>query len=233
MPFKATYVAIMNGTTVDDNGIRELTYRGNGNFRYRALAENILFKFEEISDFRVEYGEVYPQQYQSERSNPFQKRKKAIGYDWDNNTAHYQYKDRKGTLKLSGRALDPLTSVFELARQVKRGNTTIDFQEVGSRKVKDRHFKVMGEETISLPYGDVKAIRLRVLDDDKETLIWLAPEKNYLAVKVKQNDDGEEYRLELKSYSPRQPIQLPLEKPAAPVTEPVDKEPPPDASDIK
>lgn len=227
----------MNGTTVDSNGVRILEYRGDSHFRYRAVAENILFKFEEISDFRVEQGKVYPMQYQSERSNPFQKRKKAIGYNWDNQTAHYQYKDKKGTLQLENRVLDPLTSVFELARQVKEGHKDIHFQEVGSRKIKDRHFKLTGEETLSLPYGEVKALRLRMLDDDdKETLIWLAPEKNYLAVKVKQNEDGEEYLLELKSYSPRQPVHLPLEHAATETATPAgtdDTEPPPEPGDSK
>lgn len=225
----------MNGTIVDDNGTRILEYRGNGHFRYRAVAENLLFKLEEVSDFQVQNGAVYPLQYQSERSTPFQKRKKAIGYDWSNNRAHYQYRDRKGTLQLEGRVLDPLTSVFELARHVRRGETTISYQEVGSRKIKTRDFKVIGEERITLPYGTLNTIKLRVLEDDsKETLIWLAPEKNYLAVKVNQNDDGQEYGLELKSYSPQQPVALPL--PAAqrePEQTPGISEPPPSADDIK
>ena len=236
VPFKATYVGTMNGTTVDGNGTRTLEYLGDGHFRYRALAENLLFKFEEVSEFKVVNGEIYPLQYQSERANPFKKRKKAVGYNWKNKTAHYQYKDRKGTLQLEGRVLDPLTSVFELARSVRDGQTDISYQEVGSRKLKDRRFSLVGEETISLPYGTVKALKLRMLDDDdKETLIWLAPEKNYLAVKVKQSEeDGGEYQLELKNYSPQAPVHLPLKpEPEKPEPAPEITEPPPTADDIK
>ena len=235
VPFKATYVAIMNGTTVDDDGARILEYRGDGHFRFSTIAENLLFRFEEVTDFKVMEGKVYPLQYHSERSAPFQTRKKAVGYNWKNNTAHYQYKDRKGTLKLKGRVLDPLTTAFELARSVKQGQTNISFQEVGSRKIKDRHFKLVGEETLTLPYGELKTLKLRMQDDDdKETLIWLAPDKNYLTVKVKQNDEGEEYKLELKSYSPRTPVHLPLTtETSEPEPEPEITEPPPEPGDIK
>lgn len=215
IPFKATYVAVINGTTVDDNGVRRLEYLGDKHFRFTAVAENLLFKFEEVTEFQAQGAEVYPLQYQSTRSNPFKTRKKAIGFDWNKNQAHYRYKDKQGTLKLESRVVDPLTSVFELARQLKMGKTHIVYHEVGSRKVKERVFQVLGEETIELPYGKTQTVKLQKMDDDdKKTIVWLAPHLNHLAVKVQQNDEGEEYVLALKSYKPGKAVNI--KQPAPP-----------------
>lgn len=233
VPYRATYVAIMNGTTVDENGIRALEYLGNQRFRFKTVAENLLFKIEEIAEFQVDGHQVIPLQYQSTRSNPFKKRKKAVGFDWENMKIHYQDRKRSGSLSLNPPLFDPLTSVLELAKQLQRGNTEIHFKEANGRKIKDRHFKVIGEELLSIPYGKLNTVKIKKVDDDKETLIWFAPKLDYLAVKVQQQEDNEKYMLELKTYKPRQPIEFNLPTPAPDIKKVPIKEPPSTPNDIK
>ncbi len=211
IPYSAIYVASLNGTVVDNEGRRELRYLGNGQFRFTATAENMLFKMKEVSEFQATNNTILPLQYQSSRSNPFKKRTKATGFDWKNGVLHYQDKKRSGTKPLTVGMFDPVSSVYELAKQVKAGKQNIYFKEVNGRKIKDRKFVVKGKETISLPIGKLPTIKLQKIDKKRKTSVWLAPGLNYLAVKVKQVDaSGDIYDLELKKYQPKAPIKLPV-----------------------
>lgn len=210
IPYKAVYVASLNDSVVDDNGERELKYLGNQTFRFTAIAENLLFKIEEVSEFEVINGDtVRSLQYQSTRSNPFKKRKKAVGFDWPSNTMHFEDRKKSGSRAIPKDIYDPLSSVFELAKQVKAGKQSIAFKEASGRKIKERSLNVAGKETIAVPYGSLETIKLTKIEDKRETTIWLAPSLNHLAVRVKQvNDKGETYELALKSYKPKTPITL-------------------------
>lgn len=241
IPFKATYVGVMNGTTVDDDGVRRLEYLGDKHFRFSAVAENMLFKAEEITEFQVEGEQVIPLQYLSERSTPFNTRKKALGFDWENMRLHYHYRDKKGTKKLPLNTLDPLTSIFDLARQIKQQKTQLQFTEATGKKIKVRRYTLVGEETIDLPYGEVRAVKLaKIESEDDKLFVWMAPDLNHLAVKVQKLEDGEDYQLLLKSYRPEKAIEFTITEPdkaqesgseAKPM--PQVREPPPGPSDLK
>ncbi|MCG8673064.1 MAG: DUF3108 domain-containing protein [Pseudomonadales bacterium] len=252
IPYKAIYVASLNGSVVDDEGKRELKYMGNQRFRFTAVAENMLFKMEEISEFQVEGDRILPIQYQSNRSTPFKKRTKAVGFDWDTMTLHYQDRKRSGTKKFQAPLFDPLTSVLELAKQVRANATQVKFKEASGRKIKSREFVVEKKETISIPYGAVETIRIKKVDKERTTTIWLAPSLNYIAARVHQIDeDGEEYNLALKKYQPKSKVSLPtqtetpaLDSSEAPESAEIEiepssvqasiiKEPPPSEADIK
>ena len=207
IPFKASYRAIMNGAVVDDNAVRELTHLGNQRFRLSAIAENFLFKLEEITEFQVQQQQIFPLQYQSSRSNLLQSRKKAAGFDWSTKKLHYQDRDKSGTRKLKVGTYDPLTSVFAVTRQLKAGEKNIDFKETDGRKTKSRHYRFLKEETLEIPYGKIHTLKLEKLsDDEKTTYLWLAPSLNYLTVKVSQTEEGKDYHLELQRYTPGREI---------------------------
>lgn len=214
IPFKASYKALMNGAVVDDNAVRELIYLGNQRFRFSAVAENFLFKLEEITEFHVQDQTIYPLQYQSTRSNLFKTRKKAAGFDWENNKLHYQDRKASGTHPLDMGTYDPLTSVFAVTKQLKVGMHDIDFKETDGRKIKSRHYRLLQEELLEIPYGKIKTLKLEKLgDDDKTTYMWLAPSLNFLTVKVSQTEADKDYQLELQSYTPQNEIQIAAPKP--------------------
>ncbi|MCA1768321.1 MAG: DUF3108 domain-containing protein, partial [Idiomarina sp.] len=66
-------------------------------------------------------------------------------------------------------------------------------------------FKVLAkEQQLSLPYGEVEAIKVERIRDNnrRQTFFWFAPELNYVMVKMQQFKEGEEQAtMSLKSLS--------------------------------
>lgn len=67
-------------------------------------------------------------------------------------------------------------------------------------------FKVLGEETLSLPIGDVKTLKLqrvRSPGSSRQTFIWLAEDYHYIVARLQQQKDGEvQADLQLLNYKP-------------------------------
>lgn len=208
-PFVATYVATMNGRMVDDNAKQRLTYQGNGNYTYSALAKNILFELEDYCSFSTSDNRIKPLKYKSSRGSIFKKNKKHVAFDWQRMQAQFQSKKWKGELPLEENSLAPQCTTLELARQLMLGNTQMNLVEVTPGKSKPKRFKVVGEERIKLPYGDVETVKVKriSLDNEKQTYIWFAPALNYLAVKVEEHTtDNDTYKLQLKAVNTIKPI---------------------------
>lgn len=69
-------------------------------------------------------------------------------------------------------------------------------------KIKNYVYQYDGEDELMLPYGLVKAIRLKreVVEKKKITYAWFAPELNYLMVKIQQIKSGvEQFEAQLTS----------------------------------
>lgn len=206
IPFEATYIAKLNGDVIDSQAKRKLQHLGDHRFRFSALAENLLVKAEEISEFKVVANGIQPQQYQSIRTTPFKKKKEALGFDWDKQELHYQDRKKTGSRQLETDIYDPLSSFYALSNQVKNGAKTIRFKEAKGRKLKSRKYTVEQTETIETPFGKLDTIKLRKQDQERETLVWLAPQMNYLVVKLHQVDDDGDYELLLVDYAAKAPI---------------------------
>lgn len=68
-------------------------------------------------------------------------------------------------------------------------------------------FRVLGEETLSLPIGEVKTLKLervRSPDSSRETYIWLARDYHYMVARLQQQKEGEiQADLQLSRYEPQ------------------------------
>ena len=64
--------------------------------------------------------------------------------------------------------------------------------------------RVLGKETVDLPYGKIEAIKVEIVRESKSryTLAWFAPDLNYQLVRLQQFKDGDEQGdLRLKAFS--------------------------------
>lgn len=57
-----------------------------------------------------------------------------------------------------------------------------------------QHFRRVASETLTLPYGEVEALKVERVRKTKkrETIYWFAPELNYVLVKMQQRKEGDE-----------------------------------------
>ena len=90
--------------------------------------------------------------------------------------------------------------VLELAK----GKTEFSFDVVTRHgDPRSYQYKVIGEELLSLPVGQLKAIRIERVGKnlDKQVVAWVAPELDYLLVKLWQAEDKvEQFDVQLQSY---------------------------------
>ena len=68
-----------------------------------------------------------------------------------------------------------------------------------------RHYgvQVIDEEVLSLPYGKIEAVKVKLIRDSKkrETFAWFAPSLNYTLVRLQQFKEGDEQGdIKLKSF---------------------------------
>lgn len=85
------------------------------------------------------------------------------------------------------------------------GAETFKYRVVDEKGQEDEYrFEVLTTEKLSLPYGEVEAIKVgRIRDNNRrQTFFWFAPELNYVMVKMQQFKEGDEQAtMSLKSLS--------------------------------
>ena len=56
------------------------------------------------------------------------------------------------------------------------------------------HYKVVAEEMLPLPYGNIKTLRIARIEQnsDKQIYAWVAPELDYMLVRLWRGEDNVE-----------------------------------------
>jgi hypothetical protein len=123
--------------------------------------------------------------------------------------AHFNYADQKVTFSantpdvaLLNGAQDRLSVLVQLGAQMAAAperypeGTTLSFQTIGPRDAATWLFTVQGQETLTLPGGElptIKLIRNPRQDYDQKVELWLAPALGYLPARIRiteQNGDA-------------------------------------------
>jgi hypothetical protein len=80
------------------------------------------------------------------------------------------------------------------------GAETVEFAMVDNRRIRRYRFAITGRETIEVPAGRFETVLVQRVDDKKKTTkFWLAPERDYMPVRVEQVKQGTvELRMVLK-----------------------------------
>ncbi len=90
--------------------------------------------------------------------------------------------------------LDPLSYHQQLVLDLRAGKTEF-FYDVLNRNgnSKTYHYKVVMEEPLALPYGTVRTLRIARMDDpEKQVYAWVAPELDYMLVRLWRGEDNVE-----------------------------------------
>jgi len=101
--------------------------------------------------------------------------------------------------------LDKLVAQLGMMFALGKGENEVTFNIADGGKLKEYRFKVLGHETLELPAGTFKTVKITKLRDNKkrETYFWCAPELNYLPVRIWQREKDEAiYQSDLESFTP-------------------------------
>ena len=132
-----------------------------------------------------------PEEYRDER--PFGWVASAK-FDWEARTITQGRKGKSETLKMPAGAQDPLSLAYAFAFAPPTGKE-YDIIRADGRGLTPFRFKVVGNEKIATPLGEMQTLHIeKVRDgpDDKATDIWFATERDFIPVRVLVVDkDGE------------------------------------------
>ncbi len=200
-PYEASYKASYNGLPVTN--VRTLSRDGD---RYRLVneAKNFLGSIREQEVFRIDttHG-IDPVRYAYERSILGSKRRETAVFETDKGQVTTVYKEETERMPLREPLYAPLSYQIAMRRDLMSGREELTYPVVRRGDIKAYRYLIIGEEQLETPMGELQTLKLqRDRDsDERETFLWVAPELDYLPVKLKQVEDGESYEMLIESYT--------------------------------
>jgi len=143
---------------------------------------------------------VRPDKYDYKRSGGSKERTAELRFDWPSMTVSNHVEDSRWKMDIPAGTLDKLVSQLAMMLALRAGETDITFNIADGGKLKEYHFRAVGQETLELPAGTFDTVKITKVRNNKkrETYIWCAPALNYLPVRIWQREkDDAEYVSEL------------------------------------
>lgn len=202
-PFEASYTAAMDkGISLNGSATRTLEDRGDGTWLYRTRVDSLIANINESLVLRWEQGRVIPLRYRYRLSGFLLKdREKSIDFDWENGQASGKYRGKSFSLALEPGTLDPLGFQLQLRQDIRAGKQDMTYRIIDKGKYDSDRFAILDQEPMSTSDGTIttiKAEKVRGKNARRETLMWFAPEQDYLLVRLRQVEpDGTSYELKL------------------------------------
>ena len=208
--FEASY-QLQRGNLRIGTLVIELKTATDGSYQYKSRSWPVrwaswLFKDKlfETSNGHFIDGQVRPDRYHYLRSGGSRKREAILSFDWDNMTVENNVQDSPWKMDIPQGTLDKLVAQLGMMFALGKDKSEVTFNIADGGKLKEYRFKVLGHETLELPAGTFKTVKITKLRKNKkrETYIWCAPELNYLPVRIWQREkDGAIYQSDLESFT--------------------------------
>ncbi|PSL16861.1 uncharacterized protein DUF3108 [Marinobacterium halophilum] len=203
--FKAVYTTAFDmGISLNGEAVRQLQQSPDGNWRFSSEASAMMAGISEVTRFGYQPDTaVTPLSYRYHRKVLGKSRKASVDFDWSKQSVTTVVKDTPWKMQVPVGTQDKLSYQLQMRLDLLAGKTEMTYSVADGGKLKEYRFKVTGEEQVDTPYGrynTVRVMRDRGEEADRETLIWLAPELDYLIVRLEQTEsDGKTYALLLKN----------------------------------
>ena len=203
-PYEAVYTAYKWG---DDVGEAHIKLEALNNQQYSLTYSSKVSKFflsdkrYEHSIFTVEDGALLPIEYHYNRTGTGPDKKLTVNF---NSVKGGKITVENGDEFSWDGQFDNQLYRVDLAKQLALGKTSLRYNFINYRgQLRSYGVKVVATEDLSLPYGELETIKVKLIRDSKkrETYAWFAPSLNYALVRLQQFKDGKEQGdIKLKSY---------------------------------
>ena len=126
-------------------------------------------------------------------------RQRKLRVDWS--AGKVSVDEGKGTSSYSVQPgmVERNTLALAVGLALRDGQRDITLPVAVRQAVEMQHFKVTGTETVTVPAGRFKALRVERTDADRGFTAWYAPDRFPVPVRLSQHDDGD-LQMELVSY---------------------------------
>ena len=152
-------------------------------------------KREETSDFILTDGRIQPLRYIMRRSGTGPNRYYELNLDPAAKVLSEGKKRQPKAVNWQDDWQDQISYQLQLALDLKAGKTEFHYNVLnrnGNSKL--YHYKVVAEEMLPLPYGNINTLRIARIEQnsDKQIYAWLAPELDYMLVRLWRGEDNVE-----------------------------------------
>lgn len=192
--YEARYAAFSGDVTMElqaGAGADEYVYRVTT--RARGMARLIRKgTATETARFRFADGVITPLQYEIDDGTKAGEDNMQVQFDWAAGVADSTYENDSVQLSLAADIRDRLTTDLFVMRALRSGNPPTTFRIAEKNAIRDYEFNFLGTETVAVPAGSfdtVKYLRQRV-GSSRATVIWFAPELDFLPVRLEQLKRG-------------------------------------------
>ena len=192
-PYTAEYKTTARG--FDLSVTRKLEADDNNHFILTNGGKILVVGFHEISVFRVEDEEIRSISYIYQGTG-LVNRRQELHFDAEPGKITSLYKDQWYDLPHNDSTLDRMNQMEQLRLELLQdpadaGDITLRIAD--GKRLKDSHLVLIGEETQHTPLGPVETLHYERLHDDpdRKSDIWLAPQWDYLMVRMVHIEEGD------------------------------------------
>jgi hypothetical protein len=203
--FTATYNVSQGGQAL---GVAKINLRaaGDGNWLYTrdvqgtgGLAAILGASSSERSTLRWKGDVPEAISYDYTMQTALKNKQRRLRVDWS--AGQVSVDEGKGTSRYAAQPglVERNTLALAVGLALRDGQREISLPVAVRQAVETQHFKVTGTETVTVPAGNFKALRVERTDADRGFTAWYVPDRYPLPVKLSQHDGGD-MQMELVSY---------------------------------
>ena len=204
--FSATYEVSHKSYYLGD-AQRKLSKQADGSWLYRSdtkakgiaslLVSDVINEKSIIKQSSDGYA---PQFYEYHQHGGKRVKKYSLTFDWTKNEIVNDFLNQR--LELKPKTHDLLSFQIQLMHDLQNSQKVIEYTIADKKRVETYELKVVQTSTIETPFKTFNAIEMisNKIRDKLQFRIWVAPELNYLPVRIlNTNEKGEETELVLKA----------------------------------
>lgn len=200
-PFNASYQFSYNGKNVG-SATRQLAQNGNTwtySFTAKAAA---LASANETSRFSLNNGQIQSSSFSRTSKVLVHNNKLNITFSPSNKVINTQKDDKSRSFAWKAGVLDELNAELQVREDLKAGGLKNTYYIADAKSADARQFIKQGTESVTTPYGTYSTIKVLLKHDkaSKSSIFWLAPQLDYLPVKMTHQDGKTSYSLLLTNY---------------------------------
>ncbi|NMT65380.1 DUF3108 domain-containing protein [Marinobacter orientalis] len=206
-PMELSYNASMDrGISLKGSARRILEQRDDGTWHFRTDVDSFIADIDESLIFRWENNQVIPLRYRYKLSGfLIRKREEAIDFDWDKMVVSGHHEGDRFSMELKEGAMDPMGYQLQLSQDIKAGKREMEYLVIDKGDYDTDRFAVIDQETTRINGEELrtlKAEKVRDSDSKRQSLMWFAPERDYMLIRFLQVEpDGSEYELTISEAS--------------------------------
>jgi hypothetical protein len=146
----------------------------------------------ETSRFRYVDGRIQSLHYHLNDGMEEKDSETDIRFDWEAGVAHTKYEGAETEYPINSATLDRISADMLAILELRAGRTPGAYDIADDDSIRTYEFQLLGEEQIKVPAGEFHTLKFKRQrpGSSRSTLIWYAPEANYLAVRIEQQKRG-------------------------------------------